>query len=67
MGSPLSRRAAAGEGAGHAGIGDYYAPLVLKLNPVWDPIRNDPRFQALLKKYTSAKLAAGSSVSTGQE
>jgi tetratricopeptide (TPR) repeat protein len=24
---------------------------VLKLNPVWDPIRNDPRFQALIDKY----------------
>jgi tetratricopeptide (TPR) repeat protein len=24
---------------------------ILKLNPVWDPIRKDPRFQALLKKY----------------
>jgi TolB-like protein/cytochrome c-type biogenesis protein CcmH/NrfG len=24
---------------------------VLKLNPVWDPIRKDPRFQALLEKY----------------
>jgi TolB-like protein/Tfp pilus assembly protein PilF len=23
----------------------------LKLNPVWDPIRKDPRFQALLEKY----------------
>lgn len=23
----------------------------LKLDPMWDPIRNDPRFQALLKKY----------------
>jgi TolB-like protein/Flp pilus assembly protein TadD len=23
----------------------------LKLNPVWDPLRNDPRFQALLNKY----------------
>jgi TolB-like protein/cytochrome c-type biogenesis protein CcmH/NrfG len=24
---------------------------VLKLNPLWDPIRNDPRFQALIDKY----------------
>jgi len=24
---------------------------VLKLNPVWDPIRKDPRFQALIDKY----------------
>jgi TolB-like protein/Tfp pilus assembly protein PilF len=26
---------------------------LLKLDPTWDPIRNDPRFQALLKKYGS--------------
>src|SRR6202045_1934315 len=24
---------------------------LLKLSPVWDPLRNDPRFQALLEKY----------------
>jgi serine/threonine-protein kinase len=24
---------------------------VLKLDPVWDPLRNDPRFQVLIEKY----------------
>ncbi|MGH8306977.1 MAG: winged helix-turn-helix domain-containing protein, partial [Gammaproteobacteria bacterium] len=27
------------------------SPALLTLDPVWDPVRNDPRFQALLKKY----------------
>jgi serine/threonine-protein kinase len=31
--------------------GEYVSVPLLKLDPTWDPIRNDPRFQALLKKY----------------
>ena len=26
---------------------------ILKLGPVWDPIRKDPRFQALIDKYSA--------------
>ncbi|MEO5596813.1 MAG: tetratricopeptide repeat protein [Lysobacteraceae bacterium] len=40
------------------GIGEGYSPVLLRIDPTWDPIRHDPRFEALLKKYASAKPAA---------
>jgi TolB-like protein len=39
------------------GIGYTYAPVLLWLDPAWDPIRHDPRFQALLQKYAQYKPA----------
>lgn len=39
------------------GVGLNYSPVLLWLDPVWDPIRHDPGFQALLKKYAKYKPA----------
>ncbi len=41
--------------------GDFVSVPSLKLDPTWDPIRHDPRFQALLKKYGSAEPATAMS------
>jgi TolB-like protein/DNA-binding winged helix-turn-helix (wHTH) protein len=46
---------------------DIRAPWLLflprmQLDPVWDPIRNDPRFRALLKKYAQPAPASRSAV-----
>ena len=38
-------------------IGTDYSPVMLWLDPAWDPIRDDPGFQALLKKYAQYKPA----------
>ncbi len=40
------------------GIGQSYSPVMLWLDPWWDSIRNDARFQALLKQYARYKPAA---------
>jgi TolB-like protein/lipoprotein NlpI len=47
------------------GIGYYYAPVMLWLDPAWDPIRHDPGFQALLRKYAKYKPAVIYSMPSG--
>jgi serine/threonine-protein kinase len=39
------------------GIGGDYSPVMLWLDPHWDPIRGDPRFRALLEQYAQYKPA----------
>jgi TolB-like protein/Tfp pilus assembly protein PilF len=43
------------------GHGIYLSPALLRVDPTWDPIRNDLGFQALLKKYADAAPAHASS------
>ena len=49
---PLIARALAAPG-----IGQGYSPVMLWLDPWWDSVRNDSRFQALLKQYAKYKPA----------
>jgi hypothetical protein len=37
------------------GVGMFYSPVLLWIDPAWDPIRKDPGFQALLKQYEKHK------------
>ena len=50
---PLLAKALAGPG-----IGFSYSPVMLWLDPAWDPVRKSPAFQDLLKKYAKFKPAS---------
>ena len=47
---PLVSKALTSPGAGFS-----YSPVLLWLDPVWDPIRSNPGFQALLRQYANYK------------
>jgi hypothetical protein len=38
--------------------GYLLSPALLRIDPTWDPIRHDPRFRALLKKYSKPEPAS---------
>ena len=44
------------------GVGSYYSPVLLWINPAWDPIRQGAPFRALLKQYARFKPAVADSV-----
>jgi TolB-like protein len=49
------------------GMGVHYSPAMLQIDPAWDPIRSDPRFQALLKQYAKAPPANAASSGAAHE
>lgn len=44
--------------------GESISVTRLRLDPIWDPLRGNPRFQALLKKYASVQPIASASVAS---
>ncbi|MBQ4855126.1 tetratricopeptide repeat protein [Rhodanobacter sp. B2A1Ga4] len=44
------------------GLGTTYSPATLGLDPVWDPIRHDPRFQVFLQQYAGYKPASADAI-----
>jgi serine/threonine-protein kinase len=44
------------------GIGSFYSPVMLWIDPAWDPIRQEPRFQVLLKKYAKYQPASANAI-----
>ena len=46
------------------GSANYVSVPLLKMDPIWDPIRKDPAFQALLKKYSQPVPASSNSAGT---
>lgn len=43
----------------HDGKPRYWSLSLLRIHPVWDPIRDDPRFQTLLQEHTEAVPVEG--------
>jgi len=46
------------------GTGWIYSPVMLRIDPAWDPIRNDPHFRALPEKHAAQAPAAPASAGT---